>query len=243
MSSLKHTLIVLAALGGLAAVGSLMNSRQVAAQGRPGSMAVNIVNPLPVPVSGSTTVSGTVAATQSGAWNVGIAGTPTVNANVAFPSSLAVNNATDAHGNPLPLLTQDPTYSATHSFNFFGFCNLSGAAPACNGDQAEAFSVAAGNVAVVESVSGFCDLPTGDSIGFIQLTGHSASNFNALNGGLTILPGPVTGYYLQSFAQNLKGYFAGGPSGIDVKMSLAVVGSAALSQQCVWQINGYMVQP
>src|SRR5215469_8248461 len=104
MSSLKHTLIVLAALGGLAAVGSLMNSKQVAAQSRPGSMAVNIVNPLPVPVSGSTTVSGTVAATQSGAWNVGIAGTPTVNANVAFPSSLAVNNATDAHGNPLPLL-------------------------------------------------------------------------------------------------------------------------------------------
>ena len=31
---------------------------------------MDIVNPVPVPVTGSTTVSGTVAATQSGAWTV-----------------------------------------------------------------------------------------------------------------------------------------------------------------------------
>jgi hypothetical protein len=31
---------------------------------------MHIVNPVPVPVTGSTTVSGTVAATQSGAWSV-----------------------------------------------------------------------------------------------------------------------------------------------------------------------------
>ena len=38
------------------AVTSLMNSRQVAAQGPPDGLAVNIVNPLPVPVSGKVEV-------------------------------------------------------------------------------------------------------------------------------------------------------------------------------------------
>src|SRR5262245_58718870 len=51
------------------AVTSLMNSRQAVAQNpNPGSAPVNIVAPLPLPVTGSTTVSGTVA----------ISGTPNV---------------------------------------------------------------------------------------------------------------------------------------------------------------------
>src|SRR5215831_20547904 len=79
MQTLRNKLIAFAALVVLAAVGSLMNSHQAAAQqGPPTGLAVNIVNPLPVPVTGSTTVSGTVGATQSGNWNVGILGTPAV---------------------------------------------------------------------------------------------------------------------------------------------------------------------
>ena len=55
-------------------------------------MSVNIVNPLPVPVTGTTTVSGTVAATQSGLWSVGITGTPNVNvANPATAPALFLN--------------------------------------------------------------------------------------------------------------------------------------------------------
>ena len=44
---------------------------------------------LPLPVSGSATVSGTVAATQSGPWNVGILGTPTF--GLAPGSSVAIS--------------------------------------------------------------------------------------------------------------------------------------------------------
>lgn len=40
-----------------------------------GSAPVHIVGPLPVPVTGATTVSGTIGASQSGAWNVGITNT------------------------------------------------------------------------------------------------------------------------------------------------------------------------
>lgn len=56
----------------------------------PPGAPVAIVSPLPLPVTGSATVSGTVAATQSGAWNVGITGTPTVNVNSSTAAPLIV---------------------------------------------------------------------------------------------------------------------------------------------------------
>jgi hypothetical protein len=43
------------------------------------------------PVSGSVGISGTVPVSQSGAWSVGITGTPTVNANVTFPANQQVS--------------------------------------------------------------------------------------------------------------------------------------------------------
>jgi hypothetical protein len=85
MKRFKNLLIAAAVLSGLAIIGTIMNSHQAEAQGPPGGLAVNIVNPLPVPVTGSTTVSGTIAATQSGAWNVGITGTP--NVQIANPAT------------------------------------------------------------------------------------------------------------------------------------------------------------
>lgn len=96
MQTLRNKLIGLAAIGVLAVIGALMNSRQAVAQNpNPGSAPVNIVSPLPLPVTGSTTVSGSVAATQSGAWSVGITGQPIgVNVNnsplVVLPTHLGV---------------------------------------------------------------------------------------------------------------------------------------------------------
>jgi hypothetical protein len=74
MKRFKNHLIAAAVLSVLAIVGTIMNSHQAKAQGPPNGLAVNIVNPVPLPVTGSTSVSGTVAATQSGTWNVGITG-------------------------------------------------------------------------------------------------------------------------------------------------------------------------
>jgi hypothetical protein len=69
MNRFKDHLIAAAVLSVLAIIGTIMNSHQAAAQGPPNGLAVNIVNPLPVPVTGSTTISGTVEST--------IANTPT----------------------------------------------------------------------------------------------------------------------------------------------------------------------
>ena len=78
MQNLRNQLIAGGAVLLLAAIGTMMNSHAALGQA-PGGPTVTI-NPgqLPLPVKGSTTVSGTVAATQSGTWNVGINGTPNV---------------------------------------------------------------------------------------------------------------------------------------------------------------------
>jgi len=66
----------------LAVVGILMNGGHETVKASPGAAPVNIVSPLPLPITGTATVSGTVGAKQSGPWSV--------NANVTFPASQGV---------------------------------------------------------------------------------------------------------------------------------------------------------
>jgi hypothetical protein len=107
MNDFKKRMLLAAINAGLAVIGSLMNSQQaVAQQGPPDGLAVRIVNPVPVPVTGSTTVSGTVAATQSGTWNVGISGTP--NVGITGTPNVKVTNPATA-----PVLTLDLSKSAS----------------------------------------------------------------------------------------------------------------------------------
>src|SRR5262245_22896726 len=70
MSTLRNKLIVLVAMGILAVVGSLMKTPQANAQGGRPNVTIGAPLPLPVSLTGSNTISGTVAATQSGAWSV-----------------------------------------------------------------------------------------------------------------------------------------------------------------------------
>jgi len=91
MKRFKKHLILAAVLAGLAIAGTMMNPHPASAGNPvPGSSPVNIVSPVPLP----TTVSGPVAATQSGTWNVGVNGTPTVNLAagtvVSLPTHLGV---------------------------------------------------------------------------------------------------------------------------------------------------------
>jgi hypothetical protein len=59
MNRFKNHLIAGAVLSVLAVIGTIMNSHQAAAQGPPNGLAVNIVNPVPVPVTGSLGITGT----------------------------------------------------------------------------------------------------------------------------------------------------------------------------------------
>lgn len=70
------TIVALVVVAGL----MLTGLKPARAQGPqpPPEFAVKIVSPLPLPVTGSSVVSGQVAATQSGPWNVGLLGTVSV---------------------------------------------------------------------------------------------------------------------------------------------------------------------
>lgn len=72
----------LAQCSSLLVIAMSFSTTSLADAGPPGGLSVNVVNTPanPVPVIGSTTVSGTVAATQSGTWtvNANIQGSPTV---------------------------------------------------------------------------------------------------------------------------------------------------------------------
>lgn len=89
MKRFARALVVALGIAGLASVVALVPQKSATAVG---GAPVTIMSPLPLPVSGSVnaTVGGTVAAQQSGNWNVGIDGTPTVNANVSLPNPLPV---------------------------------------------------------------------------------------------------------------------------------------------------------
>src|SRR5262249_30075569 len=67
----RSVVVTIAALLAVAIM-TLNNSRTARAQAPHGSAPVSIVSPLPLPVTGQTTVSGTVAATQSGNWKVAV---------------------------------------------------------------------------------------------------------------------------------------------------------------------------
>jgi hypothetical protein len=79
MQNLRNKLIAGCAVLILAAIGTVMNRQAAQAAGAP----VNIESPIPLPVTG------TIAATQSGTWIVGLTGTPGVNINNSPTVSLA----------------------------------------------------------------------------------------------------------------------------------------------------------
>jgi hypothetical protein len=79
---------MLAGLATLAAIGSLMSSHRAVAQGPPGGLSVNIVNPLPVPVTGTVNVG-----------NLGAAALPVTVNN--FPATQNISGTVNVGSLPL----------------------------------------------------------------------------------------------------------------------------------------------
>lgn len=104
MNKLKKQLAAMGAVAFLAATGLLMNSHIAAAQGPPGGMNVQVTGPLPLPVTGSTTVSGPVAVTQSGPWAVGISGTPNVHLSNPISSPAITQSVAQIANNQVTLI-------------------------------------------------------------------------------------------------------------------------------------------
>jgi hypothetical protein len=100
MNKFKNPMIAAAVFAGLGLIGSIMNSHpsvQAATLLPPINVAID-PSTLPLHVTGSTTVTGTVAATQSGPWNVGVSGT--VAATQSGPWNVGVSGTVGIAGVP-----------------------------------------------------------------------------------------------------------------------------------------------
>ncbi len=151
MSRLARALLLTLGLGVVAALVGQFNAgttRAVAIEG------VNILNSASNPVP----VTGTVTATQSGPWKVGIDGTPTVNVatappvNVNFPGTIGINGTVPVQNAPgllgfTPLVQQDFENPARTAFqascntnSMVSTCTLPTVPPVLTGSDGASFS-------------------------------------------------------------------------------------------------------
>lgn len=147
---MKKELVAAGSLAALFAIGSLFTGApagQANAQGQ-GSAPVHIVGPLPVPVSGTSTVTGTVAASQRGAWNVTAAqaGAWNVAASQAGTWNVAIANT---GSNPVPVVNEpgDPIHRWVNFSLENGIGNIL---------PVEIYEVPFGKVLTIEDVSYTC---------------------------------------------------------------------------------------
>lgn len=168
---LKKYLTVAMAVFTLAAAGTLMNSTRTVVQANGPTVTIDPAE-LPLPVSGSATVSGTVAATESGPWNVGIVGTPTFGLapgstvgisgtpTVNIASGLTVGITGNSQTTPLFVASaDDPAKSAftiTTPTSFSGSSNVF--------TKAQIGTVPAGQRYVIEHYNVVCEVDNGGTL-------------------------------------------------------------------------------
>ena len=178
-------------------------------------------------------VQGTVAAAQSGPWNVGIAGTPTV--NVGNLGNIQLNTSA---ANPLQVRDVDnPTrqpFNVNEHCGFFNssFCNLSLLGPN---------PLPSGKVVVIEDYSGSCKIP-GDAIAVAAFLDESLAFPHMLTVPVSNTPNPQTGGKSVSFGRTMKLYGLPG-SHVQGRIEVATpstTGSGDTSS-CNVSLSGYFV--
>jgi hypothetical protein len=168
MRTLKNYLTAAAALALFGFAASLIYPERASAQRGGPATPVQIVAPLPVPISGNVGITGTAAVQVTNTPSVTVAGTPTVT---------VVNNAT----NPVPIRNVDNPVQQAVTFiaevavpdGSFGEVNSS------------AFTVPAGKRLVLEYVSGYAFLQPGQKP-LVEMT--TALNFSGYFHSLTAVP-------------------------------------------------------
>ena len=147
----------LTAVGVVVVVGSFMLSgaHTSSAAPPPATQDVRVVNtttnPVPILAQGTTNVAGTVQAAQSGAWNVGISGTPTFQVG---------NTASN------PVFVSDVNEPAMHPFQTRGGVPLN----AGSVDAAFGIPVPGGKRLAIKFVSALASVPTGQVVRAILFT-------------------------------------------------------------------------
>ncbi|SPF33125.1 exported hypothetical protein [Candidatus Sulfopaludibacter sp. SbA4] len=237
MKKLQIKIVVASVFVALALVGTLMNSRQAIAQGPLDGVPVRIVQPVPVPVTGtvgvtgSTTVSGTVAATQSGAWNVAINGIPTV--NLAPGANVGVTGNTEA--NPLWIRASDNP--ARSPFTLFGQVGTLGSVQFA-GTIFPMGAPPSGQRYVIEHYNVTCYVAAGNTLTdvFVSLAAPVSAVTNAADDVVPHLTGssPSLGTWIGG--GNVRLYADPGQA-----ISIGASASPGGLEQCSGSVSGYAV--
>jgi hypothetical protein len=157
----SRVILLVLGLGILAVALSIPNNPVKAA----GAAPVTVVN-TPLPISGS------VSATQSGSWNVGVTGVPTV--NLGTGNAIGINGPVLV-GNPAtsPVLVSDVDNPARHALQLNNACGIGGTVISCSvvgqNVQGVDFTVPQGMRLVIEDVSFDVALPTGQKVLFCTM--------------------------------------------------------------------------
>lgn len=202
-----------------------------------GSAPVTVIN-TPLPVQGTVNLGNSpmVNAAQSGAWNVGISGTPTV-AIGSFSGNVPVANPLDGSGNAVPLVTKDSENPGRHYFSVVNTNNCTFVSGLC---KTVVYKVPPNEVAVVESVSGGCTVPTPGPLLGVDLTELDTTETSFVSG----LQVPITAGGVQGddFGQNIKGYFPSASGGGDGKIiAEAAANTTSDGGGCQFFLQGYLV--
>jgi hypothetical protein len=223
MNRFKNHVIVAAVFSVLAIIGSIMNSHQAAAQGPPGGMSVNIVNPLPMPVTGSvtSTVTGTVGLASG--TTVGLASGASVRVNNTVTDPVRVRNVNDA----------------IQPFQAQGACTSVAGASECS---TIFFTVPAGKRAVIEYFSGSVTglFSTGTVVGSFLTTvlGHQGFNNFVPPISALVFPDGPGGFGSAFWGQQVRLY---ADPGSIIQAGALVSNGASVTFNLLCTISGYLV--
>lgn len=165
----------------------------------------------PVPVTGNVAVSSLPAVVVG-----------SINGN------LPVTNAVDSNASPIPLVTQSPLSSA-NTFDVSGNCAFTDVLCAI----VPIYSVPAGKLAVIQSVTGNCSLAFSTNLIVAQQI-YTAPN------GVTTNSYPVL-ESTSSFGGRLTGYASGGAAGTPINEAVVASAPQTSGSHCNIEIAGYLV--
>lgn len=230
----KKYLSMAAVIALLWITGTIMSTYSSPSASAASGAPVNIVSPLPVPVSG------TVASTQSGLWNVGIAGTPTVAAAQSGSWSVGISGTPTVNLNNSvanPVIVRDADNPAQQPFVQF-LCLQLAPLSGC-GSLPSRFNVPAGQTFVIEQVSGQCNTTdTANPILAIQVDAELNSTGYIYEIPMQSFPGRGQTYGLKETR-----IYASVPSGSSlVQLGFPFFSVLPNNYECDVTLSGYLVK-
>lgn len=226
MKKLGQIISIGLGFGLLASALSFIPSTPTVAAGGP---TVTVANtPLPVSLAGTGSITGTVAATQSGTWNVGLTGTPAVSVS-NFP---AIQPVSFSNTSTTPLFVRDVDNSARTALQLTcGSTTADSGSFSCNLGTA-----GTGTRIVIETVSGYLKVPAGISPGDPHLV--TTVNGNTVNHYLRgSLMGTIAGFDNWLFTEDVRLY-ADASTSITVRANTDATGNTGTG---TFTVSGYAV--